>query len=285
MGDKPPKSQTGEPHNPHILGIALGLLLSLFLLCSRDPQQDSVEGISPNENLHDKKDDSGKSLVPLPSQIPPSPADTENSCKCCHHRTAWWKILLEVATFVSVVTYAIVTYRMWREMQTQTVNSERAWVGLDVPITIDAVEIKSTQTRIKGHYTVKNFGHGPALKVMQFGNFVTPNATMEFQKREADFFCDSSVKFATGTVPMVGTKQPSPFGHTLFFGQWDDWPIEFQGLKETNAHLRFVGCVAYLDQFKEVHWTRFCMERRPGDTAPTPKLDFCAMYNETDQQK
>jgi hypothetical protein len=43
---------------------------------------------------------------------------------------------------------------------------------------------------------------------------------------------------------------------------------------------------AYLDQFNTVHWTKFCMERRPGDSTPIteiPKLDCCAMYNETDQ--
>lgn len=172
-----------------------------------------------------------------------------------------------------------------KDIRTSSINSERAWVGLDVPVTVDAIEIQSTRMRIKGHYSLKNFGHGPALKVMQAGDFVTLGTNMDFQQREADFYCDSSVKFATGTVPTVRMKNPGPFGHTLFPGQGHEEIIDFQGPSETATHLRFVGCVAYLDQFNTVHWTRFCMERRLGDPTPADRvtqLDFCAMYNDTD---
>ncbi len=123
---------------------------------------------------------------------------------------------------------------------------------------------------------------------MQSGDFVIPNTSMEFQTREANFFCDSSAKFATGTVPIVGSKQPAPFGHTIFPGQGHDEIIDFQGPPETAVHLRFIGCAAYIDQFNAVHWTRFCMERRPGDPTPPEKitkLDFCAMYNDTDKRE
>jgi hypothetical protein len=192
---------------------------------------------------------------------------------------------------IATIVYACITHNMWKETQEQTriqrktaINSERAWVGLDIPITLDAIGIRSNQLLIKGHYSLKNFGHGPALKVVQSGMFVDTNESMEIQGREADFFCDSSMKFATGTVPMQAPlKQPAPFGHTLFPGQPDNYPIENQGPIETAKFFRFIGCVAYLDQFKTVHWTRFCMERRPGDSAQVPKLDFCAMYNDTDQ--
>jgi hypothetical protein len=27
------------------------------------------------------------------------------------------------------------------------------------------------------------------------------------------------------------------------------------------------------------------MERKPGDTAPVPKLDFCSMHNDADEPK
>jgi hypothetical protein len=173
-----------------------------------------------------------------------------------------------------------------KDIRASSINSERAWVGLDVPVTVDAIEVRPTRMRIKGHYSIKNFGHGPALKVVQTGDFVTPGTSMEFQAREADFYCDSSVRFATGTLPTVGIKQPGPFGHTLFPGQGHDETIDFQGPPETATHLRFVGCVAYLDQFETVHWTRFCMERRAGDPTPLDRLthlDFCAMYNDTDK--
>jgi len=200
---------------------------------------------------------------------------------------------------IATIVYACLTRNMWNETQEQTriqrntaINSERAWVGLDIPITLDAIEIAPKAIRINGHYTVKNFGHGPALKVMQFGNFVDLDATMEIQKREADSYCDGAVKFTTGTVPVGGElKQPPPFGYTLFPDQSHTELIQVTGQKlpeKTATFLRFIGCVAYLDQFRETHWTRFCMERKPGTitlAGQIPKLDFCAMYNDTDQPK
>jgi hypothetical protein len=232
--------------------------------------------------------------------FPPSPTPEKqwNSKERWKNRRDWWQFVISLATLLVVAAYTFVSWRQWKtmdrtfkEVQKQTeiqrktgINTERAWVGLDTPITLDAIEIGSTQTRIKGHYSLKNFGHGPAFKVTQFGSFAGTGESMEIQTREADSYCDSSVKFTTGTVPVGGAmKQPPPFGHILFPDKSDSYPIEFQGPPETLLHLRFIGCVAYIDQFKTVHWTKFCMERRPGDPAPIPKLDFCALYNDTDE--
>ncbi len=117
-----------------------------------------------------------------------------------------------------------------------------------------------------------------------------PHEGLEMQKREADFSCDSAVKFATGTVPVGGNLQQSPpFGYTLFPNQVHNELIEYQGPIETLKFLQFVGCAAYLDQFKTVHWTRFAMWRGPYN--PTviqkgiPKLDYYSLYNDTDQPK
>jgi hypothetical protein len=190
----------------------------------------------------------------------------------------------------------LATNRQWGEMQTQTriqrntgINSERAWVGLDGKITLDGFAVKSDRVAIKGHFRIKNFGHGPAFKVTEAGLF-TQHTALEEDKRSADFWCDSSVAFATGTVPVGrGTKQPGPFGYTLFPDQGKDYPIEVEGPVATLDFLQYVGCVAYIDQFKMVHWTRFCMMRYPRNpiTLPTeiPELEFCSLYNDTDKPK
>jgi hypothetical protein len=200
-----------------------------------------------------------------------------------------WKSVLEILTFVSVLAYAVISYRMWREMQTQTVNSERAWVGLGDPIVIDGIAGSGNQVKIRGHYTIKNFGHGPALKVVgPFGIFEDPVPKLEMERRVTQSFCDSAVKFATGSVPLVGSEQPGAFGRILFPDQYAEATIDFNGSTETLKHLRFIGCVGYLDQFDKPHWTKFCMERAPGDSTPfdkIPTLQYCAMYNETDPAK
>ncbi len=231
-------------------------------------------------------------------KIPPSHPSYQISCETKRDGWDYAKLWAEfiglgflIVYTLATIGYVCITHRQWKEMQKQTrvqsnaaMNSERAWVGLGMPITLEAIEMHSGKIRIRGHYSVQNFGHGPALKVIQSGNFAIPNQTLEVEGREANFFCDSSVRFATGTIPVGGeAKEPPPFGHTLFPGQVDNESIDYQGLPETVTHLRFIGCVAYIDQFKTVHWTRFCMERNPGDPAPIPTLAFCAMYNDTDR--
>lgn len=216
-----------------------------------------------------------------------------------------WKIVLEILMVIftggavaAATYYAVISHRMWSEMQQQTcvqremaVNSERAWIGLDTPVNLDQIApMPNNRVFIKGHYSLRNFGHGPAIKVVQSANFLGLNQGLEVDAREAQSFCDSSIAFATGTVPVGGTlKQPPPFGYTLFPNQPHNESIEYQGPIETLKFLRFVGCVAYIDQFKTVHWARFAMWRGPYDPAvpsiAIPKLDFYSLYNDTDQPK
>jgi hypothetical protein len=268
-------------------------------------------GQQPNPNISPKgestqESNSSNDLSPLSAKSPHPPQNAETTRKRYRYKTPWLKILFDgsalllgALTLIVLSIYACDTHRMWQEMQEQTriqrntgINAQRAWVGLDAPITLDAVEISPMAIRIDGHYTIKNFGQGPALKVIQFGNFVDLDATEEIQKREADSYCDGAVKFTGGTVPVGGElEQPPPFGYTLFPDQWHPEIIQVRGKelpKKTARFMRFIGCVAYLDQFREIHWARFCMERKPDDLIPVgkiPKLDFCAMYNDTDAPK
>jgi hypothetical protein len=277
-------SQRSESQDQkHIFAVAFGFIFALFLLLRPRPPQNSVERTSPKEILHANDDvDDSSARISLTGPNITNP----------HARPPSWKTALDVCTFLvaagafaAACIYAGISYRMWREMQTQTVNSERAWVGLDIPITLDVVEVNSSIVKIKGHYSLKNFGQGPAFKTIEFGNFVDP-ADPKMAESESDIACEAPVKFATGTVPIGGDlKQPPPFGRILFSDQKMDRPIDFNGTVQTVAHYRFVGCIAYIDQFKSIHWTRFCMERRPGDLSAIPKLDFCALYNDTDEPK
>jgi len=142
------------------------------------------------------------------------------------------------------------------------------------------------QLKVESHYSVKNFGHGPAFKVFAYGRFWSiPN----LYENVAKTACNGPIEFATGTVPTVPRiRNPGPMGYTLFTNQThpetmgsprDPW----QGAGEPNLkHFWFIGCIAYLDQFKTVHWTRFCMEPNfsPQDFNKDTPLQFCALYND-----
>ena len=202
-------------------------------------------------------------------------------------------LLVGILTLGAVVAYAVVTYRMWCEMQQQTrlqrdagINTERAWVGLDGPVKT-AILQASPRFAIGGHYEVKNFGHGPALKVFASADPVWDSESNVDYMNVAKSSCTGPIEFATGTLPHPpGTPNPAPgpMGYILFPGQShteDVGPYQGQTVPPLK-HFWFIGCVAYLDQFKSLHWTRFCVESPytvPNPTKDTP-LQFCGLYND-----
>lgn len=200
----------------------------------------------------------------------------------------WITLGIEVVGLAGLLVYACVTYEMWGEMHAQTVNSTRAWVGLDGPIQLDALETLP-RLLVESHYTIRNFGHGPALKVMQSGWFET---NPKLSDATANFACDSAVAFATGTVPHgPDVTLPGPIGYSLFPNQSHAGAIGSPGnpwqgeAQPSMSHFWLIGCVAYLDQFRTVHWTRFCMEPEIGQRTMNKDvpLAFCARYNDTDE--
>jgi hypothetical protein len=195
----------------------------------------------------------------------------------------WWVAAGTWAAVIAASAYATISYFQWKEMQKQNVNSVRAWVGLDQQITIDALEM-SPQLAADLHYSIKNFGHGPAFKVVTTGFFETDMKTFD---GTAQFVCESAVHFATGTVPMSPElHNPGPMGYVLFPDQLHQQIDRWRGQGVPGAtHFRYIGCVAYLDQFKNVHWTRFCMEPELSGQPMNQnvRLAFCSLYNDTDE--
>jgi hypothetical protein len=281
------------------MGIVIAYLLG-FLTALKAPTNQSINTVSTQDAAANKSAEAPKH-VPISPEATPAQKNNNKACYCKPDMTPWWKMILEAAAVCIGLSVAIIYYRQldamqrqFREMQEQTrlqrqtgINTERAWVGLDVPITLDRIDAQGEHIRIRGHYSIKNFGHGPAFKVMQSGSFIeNPSQNLHMTQKEADFSCSSSIAFATGTVPVGGTMtQPPPFGYTLFPDQPHNELIDYQGTVSSTNFFQFIGCVAYIDQFNQVHWTRFCMWRKPGDIAKVPKLEFCSMFNDTDKPK
>ena len=205
-------------------------------------------------------------------------------------RVQRWIALGTWAAFLAAAVYAGISYNQWQEAHRQTVNSARAWVGFrldpatDLPFVIDDVEAAPT-FGVAFHYSVENFGNGPALKVVTTKWVVT-----DMRQREDDtmaaFICDSAKEFATGTVPLEpNVPNPGPLGYTLFpkqtFPDEDVWHDPKPGLKWAYV----MACVAYLDQFRRWHWTRACTLIGDGKVPisnASPKR-LCTIYNDTDE--
>jgi hypothetical protein len=178
-----------------------------------------------------------------------------------------------------------------REMQKQTANAARSWVGfrLDdqtgLPFSIDNVEV-SPRLSVTAHYTIENFGDGPAIKVIPTF-FVVTEADKTTVDNTADFICDSSKRFSTGTVLAgPGVPNPGPLGYVLFpkqtYSHREPWGGDAQ---PSLKWLYVMGCTAYVDQFKASHWTRACVLVGDGKIPVnnySPR-QLCTLYNDTDE--
>ena len=118
-----------------------------------------------------------------------------------------WAMRWAALAFAAAAIYAGVAFFQWKETRNQTRSTSRAWLGYQtdesskLPVAIDGVEI-SPQLSIRGHYTIKNFGNGPAIKVMESLFVVTRTHNLAEVQRAASFPCEEGKKFTTGTVPM-----------------------------------------------------------------------------------
>lgn len=300
-----PSSPSQNPDHPSILLKILGaafLAFSLVRLFSklRTSIEQSIESDCTEDNAHNERS-SRQCVSPSPARViverlppPETPKEEWKAEKKRDRRPQWGIVVVNVLTLAAVIVYAIFTWKMWREMQNQTriqretgINTERAWVGLDVPVKIDVLET-TPRLKVESHYSIRNFGHGPALKVVTTGFFWIDGKVLGNLAKSA---CDMSTHFATGTVPLgPGLVSPGPMGYTLFPNQPHDETIgsptdPWQGDAQSDLkHFWFIGCTSYIDQFKTARWTRFCMEPDIFARHPMNKdipLKFCALYNDT----
>lgn len=85
------------------------LTSALLMLYPKRPSSKSPTKISP-ENDADESDNKPGDLALLSSELAPSPQCADKTCKCCHHKTPWWKVLLDVATCLATIFTAIFLY-------------------------------------------------------------------------------------------------------------------------------------------------------------------------------
>jgi hypothetical protein len=180
MKDKQRRNPAGKSWG--LLGIVASVFGVWLFSKFETPPHHSIDRIAPK----DKPDHEGggaKNFASLPTHIPPSPSNREDTCKCCHQKIPRWKIALDwlmfivtAGAFASAAIYACITYRMWREMQTQTQTqtareqlemAERPWITVEnirIPSDEPLIVWKSTVMTVIT-FDVKNIGHSPATNV------------------------------------------------------------------------------------------------------------------------
>jgi hypothetical protein len=266
------------------------MLLGLLTICREKRGKTDKPKTQPNDQGYTSESHKEDGTGTQPHR-PPTEANKITASEERKEFRECVQIYIQILALCGLAIYCFFTYGLWTESQKQTVNSARAWLGYqqvkdsNLPIAIDRVEVVP-KLAVAARYTIENFGKGPAIKVVSAFRVETSNDPAMIKKIAA-FICNASVHFSTGTMPIsTGLYNPGPMGFTLFPKQTYSDSAGWNGDAVPDLKWLYVmGCVAYLDQFKSWHWTRYCLVIGDGknpisDTSPR---NLYTLYNDTDE--
>lgn len=289
-----------------LIGAAAVAFIAISVLLCRPRRTQSSQRFNTQANASTDAQSPHSNAPEAPVPEPQSPQSTNHQQWTAEQRKDCREcvtVCIEGAALLGLSIYACFTYGLWTEAHKQTVDSARAWIGYqqipnsNSPVAIDRLEI-SPKLDVEWHDTIENFGNGPAIKVISQGWVATEGGLRDIAGYAA-FICDAATKFATGTVAIEPPAQnPGRMGFVLFPHQTytDDSfspsrsgsPLAsaWSGAAQPNLKGMFImGCVAYLDQFRTPHWTRFVVQigngKDPVSIASPQQL--YSLFNDTDE--
>jgi hypothetical protein len=188
----------------------------------------------------DRRNEGAADSSALAPQIPPAEGDAEGTCRCCHHKTPWWKVMLDTLTFlaaagaaVAAIYYAVVTRGMWKQMQTQTKtaqqqleSSDRAWIKLVAIETSDLKFAQNGDASISFKPAFQNIGRTVATYVSVAGKLVLQDEKHDFFREPMavqNEICSELARAPIGpsaktTVSMDQTVFPGDVDSELWYG-------------------------------------------------------------------
>lgn len=181
--------------------------------------------------------------------------------------------MLEIATFAAAVTYAGITYRMWREMQKTNINTlqafrtdERAWVWIE-PIRPVLIVPRSGKFGNGFRYEIypKNIGKTVARNVVVKAE--SSQSSIELNTH-ADWITNIQDKYLLDQYKESGTDKvivvpANPVPKVLAPNATATVPFTLTGSEpqifpksEWVSYL--IGRIDYIDEFGVPHWVKFC---------------------------
>lgn len=223
----------------------------------------------------------------ITSQVPQPVKVSDTTCKCCHHKTPWWKVLLDWLTFFAAISaagaatwYACITRNMWGEMKTsnylaktQWEAEHRPWIGL-TDITLSSVRFdskspSSISTHLEGTMRLENFGNYPGFGANTELEQVFPLPQDQWAKSplgkppKVMFTCPDQEKFIQGGEVVFPSRSfLSPFQNDMNWG-WKGRNVEV-------PHVWLLMCISYSDgRHQEPHHTWIWLR-----SASTPRANW-----------
>jgi hypothetical protein len=258
---------------------------------SNSPRQNDDKPADP-QNESPEKDQRSHINPSIPAEVKPPPKNPNEPCHCRYEPTPrWWRIF-EGLGILAVIVYSVITWWMWRDSNHNFTVNERAWVGPSDIMRLYIVNDEAPGIQAFADYSIKNFGHGPALKVNSKGQFIIgfegpgqEQAAHRELDRIAQTVCADTLAATSSLGMTVFPEQIFTMVHTPSTSGGE---IIFRSGASPIKKLWFIGCVTYRDQFGTSHWSRFCFTTS-GEGPITPSEDlpwrYSHLYNDTDEEQ
>lgn len=173
-----------------------------------------------------------------------------------------WMIRLTAAIVFLTFGLVIVGFLQWnamrgqlKEMEATLVFSQRPWVGIDKP----TLAYDQATKHWSIDFVVKNYGSSPALHSVvgtTIPEYLTPAAQATMDHFGGTCGTADWLSTGKGSVPGMPIIQQIG-GYTVFPGN-SVISVTPQSIGETGKPARWMGCIAYSDQFGKLRHTRFC---------------------------
>jgi hypothetical protein len=268
-----------------LVSVFSGVLFGLFL--SRRERLPPL----PPDSTSSKTQYGGEGILPLRApHISPSSIQSENPCKCRHHKTPWWKITLDVVTlaatvgaFIAAAIYVCISYRIWRDTLNAFRVDERAWVGIE-PI---KPKLKAPASgKFPSLFTYDVYARNSGKTVARCVEIRAPRegagSVGHFENEE--WMSNLQDKFLLGKyknssdIPIIRSAPK-----VLAPGQLTPLAVDFSGQAPViypdggEWVSTLVGRIDYIDEFRVRHWVKFCFVVEPGG-----ELEYCKYGNDED---
>ncbi|MGD1102974.1 MAG: hypothetical protein ABSA59_12990 [Terriglobia bacterium] len=257
--------------------------------------QKQIESIAKEQQAKNKREQCYPPLVRAEVQVPPAIQDKKEASKARNERRERIKVLIEAATFVAILGYALLVYFQWKEMIAATDAAttaleesrknrqqaekslmatieqfhldQRAWVGIT---DISIKNVVSPGHRFVWIGYVQNSGKTPSLNTVMLFKYRT------FLKNEPpSFVYDEPTKEPRGKMSLMPSMKISIGGHENL----EDTPLtepQVRAMQEGVTQMYVFGKIEYDDVFKIPHCTHVCawVDRDLSTTHP------CQAYND-----
>ncbi len=253
----------------------------------------------------DNQANQAKPNIPAAAGVLSAPPPKTHCEITCKNEKGFWETFKDGAEIFGIFllfVYTLYTIKMYcanrdaanaatsaaKTAHNSLVSSLRPWLAIDgYPEVLEPVQVDSKSGVLaKVRFPIKNFGTSPALyvNIIAAVDAFVANGTMPLTQFEqaSEIACQGA---DLGTHPIVpGQGGTGPY---IVPGGVLRRPIEMRNppIRDFTQPFRIIGCIAYLDQFKEmIHHTTFCF--RSGtpikDAGPNVTFDICPINQNAD---